>query len=68
MKMYLPFQNSTGERQHFERKIFHQYLQYLFFKVVALNTCISGLSENAEEALFFWTVIILGDATLSLAL
>lgn len=64
--MYLPFQNSTGERQHFE-KIFHHYPQYLFFKVVALNTCISGLSENAEEALFFWTVLILGAATLGLA-
>ena len=66
MKMYLPFQNSTGERQHFERKIFHQYLQYLFFKVVA-NTCIPGLSENAEKALFFWTVLILGAAALGLA-
>ena len=67
MKMYLPFQNSTGERQHFERKIFHQYLQYLFFKVVALNTCIPGLSENAEKALFFWTVLILGAAALGVA-
>ena len=67
--MYLPFQNSTGERQHkILKKIFHHYLHYLFFKVVELNTCISGLSENAEEALFFWTVLTLGAATLGLAL
>ena len=50
------------------KEIFHHYVQYLFLKVVALNTCISGLSENAEEALFFWTVLMLGAATLGLAL